>query len=354
MPKDYYEILGIGKNASKDEIKRAYRKLAHQHHPDKKGGDETKFKEINEAYQILSDDGKRRQYDQFGTGFNAQGSAGDGNWSGDYGDFTSGGFGDLGDIFEDLFGGLGRQGSRRRSRGSDISIEIDMPFAESIFGGRRSVILEKNSSCDVCRGSGAEPGSGVKKCTTCQGTGTVRENRRSIFGSFTSLRECSVCSGRGEMPEKICRHCRGAGVMRRQENINVEIPAGIRNGEAIKMTGLGEAIPNGSPGDLYIRIRVMPHSVFSRSGNDLTMDLNIPLTKMILGGEENIEILDGKITLKIAELSKPGDILRIKGKGVPKDRGGRGDLLITLHPKLPKKLSYNARRMLSDLESEGL
>lgn len=369
MSKDYYEILGVRKGAPKEEIKAAYRKLAHQYHPDKKGGDEKKFKEINEAYQVLGDETKREQYDAFGQTFSGQGPAG-GEWSagGGHGfqgfDFGEGLGADLGDIFEDFLGGFGHSGSRRSrrvERGSDISIAIDIPFNESVFGGRRSVMLEKTLRCEICRGSGGEPGSAIKKCATCQGTGTIRESRRSIFGSFTALSECSICNGRGEMPEKICKNCKGNGVLKKQENIKIEIPAGIRDGEAIKLTGLGEEIQNGSAGDLYVRIRVLPHPVFRREGNDLLMDLHILISKMLLGGEETIDTLEGKVVIKIPELSKSGDFLRLRGKGVVRSRGarfaslaGRGDLLIRLFPKLPKKLTLSARKTLSDLEQEGL
>ena len=358
MAKDYYEILGVPKNASQDEVKRAYRKLAHQHHPDKKSGDEKKFKEINEAYQILGDAEKRRQYDQFGTSFNSQPGQGQGGWSGDFSDFA-GGFGgaDFGDLFEDILGGLGgfgRGGGRaRRRRGSDMALNLEIPFQEAVFGGKRSVLIEKNSACDNCGGSGAEKGTDMKKCGTCSGTGTVRETRRSLFGSFTSLAECTVCRGRGETPEKICHICKGRGIFRKQETIDIEIPAGIRDGEAIKFTGRGEAMAGGTAGDLYIKIKVLPHHLFRREGSDLLMDLQIPLSKMLLGGEENIETLEGKISVKIPELSKTGDFLRLRGKGVPSGRT-RGDLLIRLFPKLPKKLSHQAKKLLSDLEKEGI
>ena len=371
MPKDYYEILGVKKGASQEEIKKAYRKLAHQHHPDKKGGDEKKFKEINEAYQILGDSEKRSQYDRFGSagfgasGFSSKGGGPPPDWdfSGFEGFSGQGGFGgvDLGDIFEDLFGGLGGfSRSRRRGarRGSDISISLDVSFRESVFGGARSVLLHKTSLCDVCLGSGAEPGSHLKKCDTCQGTGTVRESRRSILGSFTSLAECSKCHGKGEAPEHSCKHCRGQGVLKKQENINIQIPAGIRDGEAVKLTGMGEAPPAGGfggvAGDLYVKINVAPHSVFRREGFDILADLHLPVSRMLLGGEEIIETLDGKVSVKIPELSKAGDILRLRQKGVVKERGGRGDFLIRLFPKLPRKLSNEARRLLSDLEKEGL
>lgn len=372
MSKDYYEILGVGNGASKDEIKSAYRKLAHQHHPDKKGGDEKKFKEINEAYQILGDDQKRKQYDQFGQTFSGQSAGGpSGGWSSQGFDFNfGGGLGeDLGDIFSDFLGGLGGFGrgagrSRRAERGSDIAIAIDVPFQESIFGGKRSVVLERSALCDICRGSGGEPGASVKTCHTCSGTGTVRESRRSLFGSFTALSECTICKGRGEAPERICKHCRGLGTLSKRQTIDIDIPSGIRDGEAIKLTGLGEELPKRQAGDLYVRMHVLKHHIFRREGADLLMDLQLPISKMLLGVEESIETLEGKIIVKIPELSKTGDFLRLRGKGVPGARSargqrpaipaGRGDLLIRLFPKLPKKLSNQAKKLLLDLEREGV
>lgn len=358
MSKDYYEILGVQKNSSQEDIKRAYRKLAHQHHPDKKGGDEKKFKEINEAYQILGDDKKRSQYDQFGQTFSGQGGPGPGGF--DFSGFSQGFDGaDISDIFEDFLGGFGGFGGGRRQsrarRGSDIAINLETSFEESVFGVKRSVVIDRTVLCEHCAGKGAEPDSEIKKCATCQGTGTVRETRRSLFGSFTSLAECTICKGRGEVSEKPCKVCRGAGAGKKRTTVEIDIPAGIRDTEAIKYTGMGEEMPGGSAGDLYVKIRVHPHPIFRREGSDLLMDLNLPLSKMILGSEENIETLDGKIQVKIPELSKSGDFLRLRGKGVANSRSrSRGDLLIRLYPKLPKKLSSQAKKLLSDLEKEGL
>lgn len=362
MNKDYYEILGIAKGASKEDIKRAYRKLAHKFHPDKGGGDEKKFKEINEAYQVLSDDQKRGQYDQFGSSSFGSGFAqGESTQGWDFSGFGNQSFNteDLGDIFESFFGGFsrgsngGRQSQKRR-RGSDISIGIDISFQEAIFGAKRSIIIQRTAECEICSGSGAEPLSKKKKCQLCHGTGTVRENRKSVFGSFTSLAECGSCGGAGEVPEKICNSCKGLGVKRKQQNIDVDIPTGIQGGEIIKLIGFGEATHGGFTGDLYIRINVMQHSVFRREGDDLLLDLHLPLSSMLLGSEEKISTLEGSILVKIPELSNSGDFLRVRAKGVPKNRGNRGDLLIRLYQKLPKKLSSNAKKILEDLKKEGL
>lgn len=361
---DYYKILGISKTASPEEIKRAYRKLAHQYHPDKKGGDEKKFKEINAAYQILSNEERRKQYDQFGHTFDGAGAApgwgAESGWGADFG-------ADFGDIFEEFFSGFGGFGRasrhRTRNRGSDIAVAIDIPFVDSVFGGKRTLIIEKTARCIHCDGDGAEPGSAFKQCGTCQGSGTIRETRKSIIGSFTMLAECTICNGAGKIPEKKCNVCKGEGTIRKNETIEIEIPPGIRDGEAIKLTGQGEEVLRGGAGDLYVKIHVLRHSVFHREGNDLTMDLVVPLTMLLRGGEQVIETLDGKIQLKIPELSQTGDILRVRGKGVVRHTSAlrqsisgqaRGDLLIRLKQKLPKKLSSTARKLLEDLGNEGL
>jgi molecular chaperone DnaJ len=346
---DYYETLGIPRNASKDEVKRAYRKLAHQFHPDKSGGDDARFKEINEAYQVLGDDNKRQQYDRFGTTFQSgQGAGGFGGQQYSNADF--------GDIFEDLFSGFAGFGSksRGRQRGRDISIGIDISFSDGMFGTNRSVLLPKTALCDVCGGNGAEPGSKLSKCDVCRGTGTVRETRKSMFGSFTSLTECSVCNGKGESPEKVCSSCSGAGVFRKQETIDFAVPPGINDGEVIKITGMGEAVAGGESGDVYVRVHVLPDPVFRRDGSDLIMDLTLMHSLLLLGGTQTVDTLEGAIEVRIPELSRAGDLLRIRGKGVPRQRGGRGDLLIRLVPKVPKKLSSRAKKILADLSEEGL
>lgn len=371
--RDYYKILGIAKNSSQDDIKRAYRKLAHQYHPDKKDGDEKKFKEINEAYQVLGNEEKRQQYDQFGRTFDGAGGAqepyGFGGFSSRGGSPFGADFGaDVGDIFEEFFSGFGGFGGasrqRTRGRGSDIAVAIDVPFVDSVFGGKRTLIIEKTTRCVHCGGNGAEPGTLLKQCGTCQGSGTVREMRKSIIGSFTTLSECTICGGIGKIPEKRCSVCKGEGAVRKNETIEIEIPPGIRDGEAIKLSGHGEAIARGgAAGDLYVKIHVLRHPIFHREGNDLTMDLTVPLTELVRGGEQIIETLDGKIQVKIPELSQAGDILRVRGKGILRHTSSlrqsisgqaRGDILIKLKQKLPKKLSPRAQKLLEDLSGEGL
>ena len=319
---------------------------------------------------MLGNEEKRRQYDQFGHAFSGSGGTqGFSGFSSQGGSPFGADFGaDFGDIFEEFFSGFGGMGGasrhRARDRGSDIAVAIDISFAESVFGRARTLVIEKTVRCAHCGGNGAEPGSSLKTCGTCQGSGTIREMRRSIIGSFTALSECTLCRGGGKIPEKKCSHCRGDGIVRKNETIDIEIPAGIRNEEAIKLTGQGEAAPlRGVAGDLYIKIHVLPHPVFRREGNDLVMDLAVPFSALLLGGEQMIETLDGKIQVKIPELSQSGDILRIRVKGVARPTSTlrqsisgtqRGDLLIRLRQKLPKKFSPKARKLLEDLSNEGL
>ena len=359
MNRDYYEILGVDKKANKDEIKKAFRTLAHKFHPDKKGGDSEKFKEINEAYSVLSDDQKRQQYDMYGStgqsGFQS-GQNGQGFGGFDFSQFTQGGNGgfefDLGDIFGDVFGGRGKR--HQTKRGRDISIDIEIPFEDSIFGVERTVLLNKVSKCDHCGGTGAENGSEMVTCNTCNGKGHIREVKRTFFGQFESQVTCESCHGSGKIPKVKCPVCKGVGILKKETEIKVKIPAGIDNGEMIRLSGAGEAISGGQAGDLYIKIYVKKHQIFRKDGQNLVMDLNIKLTDALLGGEQNIATLDGDIKMKIPEGVTFGEVLRIKGKGVPYDRGHRGDILIKLHIIIPKKLSKDSKKALEILKKEGI
>lgn len=349
--KNYYEILGIQKSASKDEVKKAFRSLAHKHHPDK-GGDEQKFKEINEAYQILSDDKKRAQYDRFGSGgFSGGGQPGGFDFSGFDFSGAQGMEFDLGDIFGDIFGG--RRGSRQR-RGRDISVDIIVSFSEAVFGTKRNVLITKTGVCDDCSGSGAKKDSKMKKCPACNGGGQIHETRKSFIGSFTSTRECGECHGRGEIPEEKCPTCHGEGVIKKTEEINIQIPIGINNGEMIRMTGHGEAISGGVAGDLYVKVHVEPHKVFTRDGDDLRMTLPIKMTEAILGADKMIETLDGGVKLKIPAGISAGEILRLRSKGVPKSTSTRGDLLVKITVPTPNKLSSKAKKLIDELKGEGI
>ena len=364
MKKDYYETLGIKKNASKEEIKKAFYKLAHKYHPDKKEGDEAKFKQVNEAYQVLSDDGKRAKYDQYGSGFENMGQGG-GGFTGEQGGFggfdfsgfqngnTDFDFGNLNDIFSDFFGGGG--GSRREARrGRDISTEVQIFFADSVFGTTRKVLITKTSSCLTCHGSGAKEGSGMVTCKRCNGQGKIREAKRTILGTISSTKICEECNGAGEVPKELCEKCKGKGVLRREEEVSIVIPAGIRDGEMIRMTGYGEAISRGTAGDLYIKINVAPHPIFKRDGHDLSMILNLKLSDALLGVKYPIQTLDGEIEVTIPEGVAINEILRVRGKGVPFSKNKRGDLLIKLNIKLPAKLSRKSREIIEELKKEGI
>ncbi len=359
MQKDYYNVLGVEKGATKDDIKKAFRKLAHRYHPDKKGGNESKFKEVNEAYGILSDDKKRAEYDTYGQTF---GGDGGGNPFGGAGGFDFSGFqgaagqgfnsADLGDIFGEFFGGGGRRSNVKRGR--DISIDFEISFEESIFGAVRKVLLNKTSTCSDCEGSGAKAGAKMKKCEKCNGQGNVHETKKTFFGTFTNTVECSTCHGSGEIPKELCKKCGGVGVIKKEEEITIKIPAGIENGEMIRLSGAGEAVSRGIAGDLYAKVHVSRHSMFRREGYNLVMDLNIKLTDAILGGEYTINTLDGKLKLKIPKGASFGEILRIKEKGVPVDTRRRGDLLVHLNIQLPAKLSKKTEKLIKELKEERI
>lgn len=361
MNKDYYNILGVNKDASKEEIKKAFYKLAHKHHPDKKDGSEAKFKQVNEAYQVLSDDAKRSKYDQFGSQFEnvGQGYGGQAGFEGfDFSGFQNGGaefdFGNLNDIFSDFFtGGMG--GERRQARrGRDISTEVQISFSDSVFGMTRKVLITKTSNCLTCKGSGAQAGSKMETCKRCNGQGKIREAKRTILGTISSTKTCEECHGAGEVPKELCEKCKGRGVLRREEEISINVPSGMRDGEMIRMSGMGEAISRGTTGDLYIKINVAPHPVFKRDGHDLVMNLNLKLSDALLGAKYPIQTLDGEIEVSIPEGVSINEILRVRGKGVPISKNKRGDLLIKLNIKLPNKLSRKSRELVEELKEEGI
>ena len=381
MPKDYYKTLGVDKAASQDDIKKAFRTAAHKYHPDKNKNDPSaaqKFKEVSEAYSVLSDESKRKQYDTFGSagpggaGFNGAGGFGQGGFGGfnpqggfggfDFSQFTGqngqGGVEfDLGDIFGDLFGG-GRGGGRRgaqQQRGADISVDIQLTFEESIFGAEKEIALTKASKCQTCAGSGAAPGSGMETCKTCNGKGRINETRRSFIVVFNTTKTCETCHGLGQIPKIKCADCRGSGVVERKQEITVRIPAGIEDGEVVRLTGMGEAVPFGATGDLYVRVHVRVHPHIRKEGENLVTELGVKLTQALSGAEVNLRTLDGDLTLTIPAGSNTGDVLRVRGKGVPSERTGRrGDLLIRIHVDMPKKLSREAKRLIESLKNEGI
>lgn len=355
--KDYYRILGVEKGATEDDIKKAFRTLAHKYHPDKKGGDEAKFKEVSEAYAVLSDKERRAQYDQFGSYQAGGNGAGFGQG---FGGFDFSGFQgfqngqafefDLGDIFGDVFGGSGG----RTRRGRDISIDIEVPFTDSIFGTERRVLITKQGLCEACEGSGAKKGTSKTKCASCDGRGQIKETRNTFFGSFTSARSCPTCKGRGEVPKEECAVCRGEGVYDKQEEIYVVIPGGIEDGEMIRMPGRGEAAPGIPAGDLYVKVHVRADKLFTREGNNLLTALSIKLSDALLGTKETIKTLDGETSLDIPAGIRQGEVLRVRGKGVPYGRGNRGDLLVRIDIVFPKKLSKAAKAAIETLRAEGI
>lgn len=356
--KDYYTILGISKTAKKEDIKKAYRKLAHKYHPDKSGGDEQKFKEISEAYQVLTDDRKRAEYDRYGRVFSDQ--TGAQNQYGGEGGFDFQGFEnafhgfDFSDIFEDFFGFNG-QGGRRVERGRDIFVDIEISFKEMAFGTERRAMLNKPTTCDACKGTGAEQGSDFLTCEICKGTGSVKENKRSIFGSITSVAECSKCKGKGKIPKNLCGNCKGAGILKKSEEITIKIPPGIEHGEMIKISGKGEAVSRGISGDLYIKIHIAKDTVFSREGINILMNLDIPMSEAILGGERIIDLIGETIKIKIPKGTDSEDLLKVKGKGILYNNNKtRGDLIIKIKVRTPKKLSRHAEQLIEELKKEGI
>ena len=360
MSKNYYDILGLSKSASPDEIKKAFRKKAHEHHPDKGNGSGEKFKEVNEAYQVLSDVTKRQQYDQYGQTFE-QAQRNGGGFSGQGGNpFGGFGFGqegvefDLGDIFGDIFGGRQDRGERR-NRGIDLEMGVSINFEEAVFGVEKNITLEKQDTCKTCSGSGAAPGAKVITCPTCHGQGQIRTTRRTIFGNIASSAACDRCNGTGKIPEVACKTCDGSGVLRQEKTISVKIPAGIDNGQRIRISGEGEAGYRGStPGDLYLVVKVSSHKDFVRDGFNLHLEQPVSFTQASLGAKILVKILDGDIELKIPNGTQSGTQFRIKSKGVPhiNNPSHRGDLIITVRAIVPKKLSKKEKELLKQLAEE--
>lgn len=366
MAKNYYDILGVNKSSSPEEIKKAFRKLAHQYHPDKGSGNADKFKEASEAYSVLSDNKKRAEYDTYGQtfagggpsrgpqgqGFGGFDFSGFGGQTGSF-DFSQNGFEfDLGDLFGDFFGGGG--GRERVKRGRDISIDVELPFSEAVFGTERKILLSKTSRCEECHGGGAKRGTEMQTCAKCNGKGKVHETKRSFLGNFSTVRTCDECQGIGKIPKEKCLACRGFGVLKQQEEVSVTIPAGIDDGEMIRLSGAGEAVASGASGDLYIKVHVKRHPLFKKEGVNLSIDLSLKLSTALLGEEYVLQTLDGEIKVKIPEGVSHGEILRVKGKGVPYEKGRRGDLLIHLSVKLPNKLSKEGRMLVEELRKEGI
>lgn len=362
MAEDYYQILGVQRGASTDEIKKAFRTKAHQHHPDKSTGDADAFKKVNEAYQVLSDPKKRQEYDQYGQTMDDMRRNGGGPAGGGFGGFGGEAgninmdFGDLGDVFQDFFGFGGGGRRARAERGGDIQARLGIDFRMAVFGGEEVVQLRRAVVCDQCHGKGAEPGTDVTTCSTCQGSGRVRQTQQTILGPIATAVRCSTCQGEGQIFKERCRQCHGEGRLEKTEELRVKIPAGIDDGQSIKLAGKGEAGRRGQPnGDLYLTVAIRPDATLKRQGEAIHSAASIPVTTAVLGGTVEVETIDGPVTLKIPAGTVDGQSFSIKNKGVTKLRGhGRGDHLVTVNITIPKKLSSKAKKLLHDLQAEGL
>lgn len=346
--RDYYEVLGISKDATEQEIKKAYRKLARKYHPDMNPGDkeaEAKFKEVTEAYEVLSDPEKRRQYDQFGhAGMNGQG--GFGGFEG-FGGFSGADFGGFGDIFEMFFGG----GGRRRNgpvKGADLKYNLDITFEEAAFGVEKDIAITKNETCGKCAGTGAAPGTKPRTCDVCHGSGQVQYAQNTPFGRFVQTRTCDKCHGSGKIIDQPCLSCHGEGIVRKQKKIHIRVPAGVDTGSRLRVSGEGEpGLRGGPPGDLFVYVRVKAHKIFTREGNDVICEIPISFPQAALGDEIEVPTLDGKVKLKIPEGTQSGTYFRLRGKGIPDLHGyGRGDQHVKVVIQTPTKLTEEQKNLL--------
>ena len=357
--RDYYEVLGVSKDASKGEIKDAYRKLAMQYHPDRnKAADaEDKFKEISEAYAVLSDEQKRHQYDTLGhAGFDQRYTSEDIFRGADFETiFRDIGFG-FGDLFRTFFGGgFGGGGFRQRSnRGQDLGYELEITLEEAANGTEKEIIIPRTEKCEVCDGSGASPGTSTKTCPRCSGAGQVRNTRSNGFLTYVQVTPCAECRGRGKLIESPCNECNGTGLVKKRRKINVKIPEGIDEGYQLRLRGEGEMAPNGGePGDLYVLVHIARHQLFMREGDDLWHVLIIGYPQAALGAEVSVPTLDGSATVKIKPGTQAGETIRLRGKGMPRFRGyGKGDLLVRVGISVPEKLTSKQRALLEQLAEE--
>ena len=344
--RDYYEILGVQRNATKDDLKSAFRKLARQYHPDvnKEPDAEEKFKEINEAYAVLSDDDKRSAYDRFGhAGVNGGGFATD---------FTNV---DFSDIFEEFFGGFGGMGGRRSRntprRGADLNARVQLTFEEAIFGVEKEIDITRDETCATCRGSGAEPGTSPTRCGTCGGRGEVRQVRQTFLGSMVQVTTCPTCNGSGQINSSPCHNCRGRGLERKTVHKVVPIPPGVDNGTQIRLAGEGQPGTFGGPnGNFYLEVMVQPHKYFRRRQDNILLDLSINIAQATLGAEVEVPTVDGPAHLRIPSGTQAGKVFTLKGKGVPHLRSsGRGDQLVVVNVETPTRLSQDQRKLFEEL-----
>jgi len=357
--RDYYEVLGIVKGASDDEVKKAFRRKAVELHPDKEGGDEVKFKEVNEAYEVLKDNAKRQRYDQFGhagVGGNSSGGGG-GNPFGGYGgqganvNFDFDDLGGFGDLFGSFFGG-GGQRSRKPKRGRDVEMMLELDFEEAVFGVETEVKLDINDTCDHCKGTTAEPGYELKTCGTCKGSGQEIRVAKTVLGNIQQAVTCSTCKGRGKIPEQECSVCFGKGVERKTKNVKIKVPAGIDDGATIRLSGYGEATADGPKGDLYVHIRVSPHKEFMREGDLILSRIHIDMVDATLGAEVVLDTVDGEVTMKVPAGTQSGTDFKLSGHGVPHMKSSnRGAHIVTVLVDTPTKLSKKQKELLEDFKS---
>lgn len=356
--RDYYEVLGVAKGASADEIKKAFRKAAVKHHPDKESGDEAKFKEVNEAYEILKDQQKRQRYDQFGhagVGGGGGGPAG-GNPFGGFGgqnvnfDFGDGG---LGDIFGQFFGGGQQQQQRGPKRGRDVETNLTLTFEQAVFGVEQKISLDMDDECSHCKGTTVEPGHSMKTCPTCKGAGQQARIINTMFGQMQQAVTCETCRGQGKVPEKVCTVCRGKGTERRKQDVTLKVPAGIDDGATIRLQGRGEAIGGGERGDLYVNIRVKAHKHFTREGDIILSEEHVSMIDAALGTEIDVQTVDGSVRMKIPAGTQSGTDFKLSNHGVPHLRGsGRGAHIISVIVTTPTKLTKKQKELLSEFDSK--
>lgn len=351
--RDYYEVLGIDKSASADEIKKAFRKAAIKYHPDKEGGDESKFKEASEAYEVLKDQQKRQRYDQFGHA-GVGGASGGGDPFGGFQGFNGQGFefnfgdGGLGDIFGSFFGGGAQQGPRR---GRDVETAIELTFEEAVFGTEKTLHVTLEDECSHCKGSMAEPGYDMKTCPTCKGAGQQTRVMNTMFGAIQQQVVCETCHGRGKVPEKACTVCHGKGTERKKQDISIKVPAGVDDGATIRLRERGEAVSGGAKGDLYVNLRVKPHKKFTREGDLILSDEHISMVDAALGTEIKVETVDGTVQMKIPAGTQSGTDFKLSGHGVPHLRGNaRGAHIVSIVVDTPTKLTKKQRELLQDFE----
>lgn len=359
--RDYYEVLGVDKGASADEIKKAFRKAAVQHHPDKEGGDETKFKEINEAYEVLKDQQKRQRYDQFGhagVGGNGGGYGGGGNPFEGFGGFggqnVNFDFGDggLGDIFGQFFGGGGQQ-QRGPKRGRDVETSLTLTFEQAVFGVEQEISLDMDDECSHCKGTTVEPGHSMKTCPTCKGAGQQTRVMNTIFGQIQQAVTCETCRGAGKVPEVVCSVCKGKGTERRKQKITLKVPAGIDDGATIRLKERGEAIGGGARGDLYVHIRVKAHKKFTREGDIILSEEHVSMIDAALGTEIEVETVDGTVRMKVPAGTQSGTDFKLSGHGVPHLRSTtRGSQIVSVIVDTPTKLTKKQKELLEQFESK--